>query len=221
MGIAYRPRLATIRPMESGNPTKPVIGLLGGVGAGKSTVAAELAALGCAVISGDALGHEVLREDEVKRFIACRWGADMLTPAGEVDRGAMAQRVFQQPEELAALTDVMYPRIRRRIEQAIALARADASVPAVVLDAAVMLEAGWDDLCTDLVFVQAPPQARAKRVHETRGWDERSWLSREKSQISLDRKRSRCQYILDNSSSVPHLRQQIRELFDRILHANR
>lgn len=208
--------------------SKPVIGLLGGVGAGKSTVAAALGELGCAVIDGDAIGHELLSDPAVIRQLRKRWGDRIFSTDNAtnsvtndatddaVDRKALAAIVFEDPHELDSLNAILHPRIRRRIEERIAAIGSDASIPAAVLDAAVLLEAGWDDLCTHLVFVDAPAPDRCRRTVKHRGWDRKMWQDRENSQISLDNKRNRCDYSV-NSSSVSRLHKRIRELFQSIV----
>jgi len=195
---------------------KPVIGLVGGIGAGKSTAAGEFAKLGCALIDADAIGRELLATPRVRDELGRRWGGRIFQPDGGVDRKSLGRIVFEDPDELEALNGIMWPLIRRRIEQQLARARGDSTVPAVVLDAAIMLEAGWDELCTHLLFVDAPERVRASRAAE-RGWHERTWRRREKSQISLDSKARRCYASVDNSSSVSHLRKQVRQVFNRIV----
>ncbi|MFB3892993.1 MAG: dephospho-CoA kinase [Phycisphaerae bacterium] len=195
-----------------------MIGLVGGIGAGKSTAAAEFVKLGCRLVDGDVIGHELLAAPEVRRLLRRRWGAGIFNPKGQVDRKALAAVVFGRPRELAALNRIMWPRIRRRMERIIARVRREPAVPAVVMDAAIMIDAGWDELCTHLVFVKAPGRQRAARTQENRGWDRRTWRGRENSQISLDRKQRRCYFTLDNSSSVSYLAEQVRGLFNRIVH---
>jgi dephospho-CoA kinase len=202
----------TSRPVES----KPVLGIVGGIGAGKSTAAAELVALGCVRVDGDAIGHELLGDREVLGEIRRRWPAGVVGPDGRVDREALARRVFADPAELEALNAILHPRIRRRMARRIAAARRDPAARGIVVDAAVLLEAGWDDLCTHLVFVSAPEERRLERVSAQRGWGRRTWMQREKSQISLDKKAAKCDYTIDNCSSVSRLREQIRQLFHRI-----
>jgi len=202
----------TTRPVES----KPVLGIVGGIGAGKSTAAAELAALGCVRVDGDAIGHELLGDREVLREIRRRWPAGVVGPDGRVDREALARRVFADPAELEALNAILHPRIRRRLAERIAAARRDPAARGIVVDAAVLLEAGWDEFCTHLVFVSAPEERRLERVSAQRGWGRRTWMQREKSQISLDKKAAKCDYTIDNRSSVSRLREQIRQLLHRI-----
>lgn len=203
--------------MSDESEGKPVIGLLGGVGSGKSTVAAELARLGCAVVDADAIGHEVLREPDIRESVRRRWGDEVIAPDGQVDRATLAERVFDDPEEMEELNRLLHPRIRERAGKYIEGAMRDASTPAVVLDAPVLLEAGWDDLCTVCVFVDAPAEQRRHRVAADRGWDEAAWHRREKMQIPLDKKARSCQYMLENSSSVSHLRKQAHGLFQKIV----
>jgi len=194
---------------------KPVIGLVGGVCAGKSTAAAEFAALGCAVIDADAIGYELLASPEVKELILARWGRRVITAAGEVDREVLGGIVFADRAELEALNEIMHDRMRGRIEARIAEAMGDPQIPAIVLDAAVMFEAGWDDMCTVVLFVSAPEQARRRRAAQ-RGWGEGTWQRRENSQISLDTKAADCYCELDNSSTVSRLRDQVHRVFRRI-----
>jgi dephospho-CoA kinase len=205
--------------VKRSNPKKPVIGLVGGVAAGKSTVAAEMARLGAKIIDGDRIGHQVLRDPAAKSAVRRRWGVGVFTCGGAVDRAALGQVVFGEPEELAALNRILHPRIRREIKRQIAAARKSPRVVAVVLDAAILFEAGWDDLCTAVVFVRAPALGRARRAAAQRGWDRSRWRKREISQISLDKKRRKSDYVIDNSSGVSRLRDQVRRLFLAIVQA--
>lgn len=193
----------------------PVIGLVGGIGSGKSAAAACMAELGAVVIDADAIGHDVLADAAVRAELMGRWGKQVLDPAGLIDRRVVAGIVFADPAELAFLNSLTHPHIARRIQERIAAIRAQGQAPAIVLDAAVVLEAGWDRQCTHLVYVHAPPAQRAGRV-QRRGWDEQAWRVRENSQISLDSKACRCEYSVDNSSSLSHLREQVHRIFRQI-----
>jgi len=134
-----------------------------------------------------------------------------------VDRGALGGIVFSDKRQLEALNRILHPLIRREIRGRIGLARRKKAVRAVVLDAAVMIEAGWDDMCTNLVFVRAPRRERMRRVLSRRRWDAPGFLRREKSQISLDTKKRKCYFVIDNSSSLARLREQVREIFSRLV----
>lgn len=201
---------------------KPVVGLIGGVGSGKSTVAAELVALGCAVIDADRIGHDLLADPAVQEQFRRLWGPKVFSPAGEIDRQAVGKIVFDDPAALASLNQIMHPRIRQRIIDLIDQFQGREGVPAIVLDAALLLETDWHELCSVLVYVSAPDQARQERVAQARGWDGRRWRQRENSQKALDIKAARADYIVDNSSSVSCLCEQVRSVFQRIIsQANR
>ena len=181
-----------------------VIGLLGGVGSGKSRVREALAARCSAeVIDADALGHQVLREPEVRRAIAERFGERVLDAEGWIRRGELAKIVFDDSqsgrEQLRWLESVTHPLISARMSEQLEAARA-AGKRCVVLDAPVLLKAGWDRFCDHLLFVDAPWERRRERV-SARGWSEEELRRREAAQESLEYKRSRCDTVIDNGGS--------------------
>jgi dephospho-CoA kinase len=133
-----------------------------------------------------------------------------------VDRQALARRVFGDDESLQALNGILHPPICRRLAGEIDAALRRREVAGVVLDAPVLLEAGCEDLCSHLVFVESDAGQRRRRVAEQRGWDGEEWRRREKSQISLDSKRARCNYVIENRSSVSRLQDQVRQVFQRM-----
>jgi dephospho-CoA kinase len=193
---------------------KPVIGIIGGVGAGKTVVAEEFEKLGCRRIDGDAIGHALLLGPAVRDRLGAEFGPEVFDKAGAVDRSALARIVFDDADRLADLNRILHPLIRERIVEQIRLA--DADTPAIVLDAAVLLEAGWDELCTCVVFVCADATQRGQRVRTSRGWDDAAWRGREKMQISLDKKRAGSDHVIDNRSSAACLPKQVRVIFELI-----
>ncbi|MCD6377983.1 MAG: dephospho-CoA kinase [Planctomycetes bacterium] len=198
--------------------TKPIIGLLGGIGAGKSTVAKEFEKLGCGRIDADAIGHELLKDPKVKEELKNRWGEKIFTPNGEVDRAALADIVFRSAEDIAALNKIMHPRIRQRMEQQIEAFLAKPNIPAIVIDAALLTETDWQELCNILIFVSAKDDLRYNRVKQSRGWDYDTWKARENLQNPLDIKASKAEYIIDNNLNESSLREQVRTIFRRIIH---
>jgi dephospho-CoA kinase len=191
---------------------KPVIGLIGGMGSGKSLAAAELAKYGAPIISGDKFGHEALRQPDIKKAVLRRWGSEILDSTGEVDRRKLGTIVFADERERKALEGLVFPWIERRIGEEIARAKADPSVSLVVLDAAIMLEAGWAGACDQLVYVDAPREQRLRRLAEERGWSAQEVDKREKSQWPLTEKQKRADWTLDNSGSAEKLARQVQEL---------
>jgi dephospho-CoA kinase len=195
---------------------RPVVGLLGGVGAGKSLVAAQFAKLGCAVIDADRMGHEVLREPAVRGAMAERFGPGILDAAGEVDRRRLGQIVFADRESLAALDAIMAPHLWPRVIQAMDAAR-QTNVPAVVLDAALILEKGLDKHCDVLVYIEAPLEFRQARAASAHGWKPSETTRREAAQVSLKIKQDRADYTIENRTSPDHTLEQVQAILSKIV----
>jgi dephospho-CoA kinase len=195
----------------------PVIGIVGGIGSGKSSVARWVAARHSDVklVSGDEIGHEVLTESAVRDAIRKRFGEPVFNADGQINRKTLGQVVFGSSREHQSarvdLERIVHPKIRETIAGKIANSAA-AGKRAVLLDAAILFEAGWNDLCRAVVFIDVPRDERIARLRETRGWDEGETERRESSQASLELKRSRSQFVVDNSRSVEAAGRQLEEL---------
>jgi len=193
----------------------PVIGLLGGIAAGKTTVARMFGDLGARVVSADPIGHAVLADPGVRDRIVARWGRGVLDPAGNVDRARLAHRAFGDPEELAALEAITHPAILVEMQRQIADAR-NAGVPAIVLDAPLLMEVQFDSLCDLLVFVDCPAEVRQARAVR-RGWDPAEIARRERRQQPLDAKRARSRFVIDGHAPLETTFQQVQELWQETL----
>ncbi len=200
-------------------PGLHVVGLLGGVASGKSLVARQLCELGAGALDGDAAGHEVLRWPEVEQRARARWGDGIFGADGHIHRPALAAIVFartpQGRRELEYLEQITHPQIatllRREIER---LAAEGFSV--AVLDAPVMLKAGWDRLCDRIVFVDVPDEVRRQRAKE-RGWSQEDFMAREAAQEPLQIKRDRADAVIDNSGSPAATRKQVERLWQSLV----
>jgi dephospho-CoA kinase len=195
-------------------PGPLVIGLIGGMGSGKSQVAAELARRGARVISGDQLGHEALREPEILSQVVKRWGPAVLDQDGRIDRKRLGAVVFADPHQRRALEALVFPWIGARMSEELTAAKGACGL--VVIDAAVMLEAGWDPNCDVIVYVHAPRSVRLKRLAEQRGWSEMEVNRRAQAQLSLTEKASRADFVLENSGDRKQLGTQIDELLRQL-----
>jgi dephospho-CoA kinase len=200
-----------------GNPTeKPLIGIIGGIASGKSTVAAEFAKLGCAVIDADAIVHELLREDAVRDEAVRIFGPGVLNACGEADRERLATIVFADARRLSALNGILHPRVLQRTTELIARYNGDSRIKAVVLDMPLLVEVGWADRCDRVVFVECDRKRRAERARRKGLLDDRDIEIRENSQISLDKKATLADIIVNNNSDFSALVRQINEIFSDI-----
>ncbi len=191
-----------------------ILGIVGGVASGKSAVARLLAAKGAVVLDADAQGHAVLREAEVIEAFQKRWGSEVLDDAGQIVRREVARRVFgDSPEaerERDFLNRVTHPRIRARLrEQLEDLQKGDVSL--AVIDAALLYETGWNELCHAVAFVAAPREVRLERAL-ARGWTAEQFAAREASQWPIAEKQSRARWVIENSGSLAELEPQIEKI---------
>jgi dephospho-CoA kinase len=181
-----------------------VIGIVGGIASGKTLVTDCFRRLGAEVIDADRIGHAVLDELEVRASLMRRWGESVCDESGRLDRKSIARIVFSPTvrgaEELAYLEQVTHPRIGLLMREMLDELALRTDVPAVVLDAPVLFEAGWDKYCDKIIFVEAPRSLRQQRARQ-RGWTEAEFAAREAAQESLDAKRNRADWVIDNSKS--------------------
>lgn len=150
-----------------------VLALVGPAGAGKSTIARACAAEGALVVDGDRIGHEVTDHDpEVRAALIAEYGSSVYTAAGTLDRAQVAARVFADPEALARLNALVHPRILTRFRAALADAARPNGPAYVVIDAALLLDWGFEAECDAVLAVLAPEAQQLARLTATRGWSE-------------------------------------------------
>ena len=196
---------------------KPVFGIAGGIGSGKSFVARLFGEMGCAVIDSDAQVRAAYRDPSVREALRAWWGDGVLLPDGEVNRQVIAARVFSDEAERRRLEGLIHPWVARARDREMDAAANDPQVVAYVWDTPLLFEAGLNGECDAIVFVDAPEDLRLRRVREARGWDEAELLRRQKSQWPLDNKRRISDYVLTNTADADDTRGQVREVLSRIL----
>lgn len=186
-----------------------VVGVVGGIACGKSLVSEFLAQKGAAIFPADQVGHQALEDPEIREKIVARWGVSVLDTDTSVSRPRLAQVVFSEGdgENLAFLNRLVHPWIEERWkrfrQQCVHQRR-----PWIVLDAALLLETGWQELCDEILFVETPRE-RQLAFAQSRDWTEEELLQREKRQFSLERKRAAATAMVKNDTTLEALRQQL------------
>ena len=214
--LAHRVR-STIRRGTEAAPRRPtVVGLAGGIGAGKSAVARLLAELGAVVVDSDAQAKAALDRPEVRDELVAWWGPRVLGAGGGIDRKQVAEIIFGDEEERRRLERLVHPLVRHRRDELVRRA-ARAGAPAVIVDAPLLFEAGIDAECDVVVFVDSPRGERARRVLESRGWDEAELSRRESAQWPIDQKRAKADEVVSNEGDEGALRRAVGEVWERIL----
>ena len=183
-----------------------VVGLAGGVGSGKSTVAALCRNLGARVLDADGIGHRVIDRPEVRARLVRTWGAGILR-GRRVDRARLAGAAFRSRAAARRLNRLVHPEILREIRRRIARCRG-----CVVLDAALLFEAGADRLCDLVVFVDAPRRLRLRRA-ASRGMEPAEAARRERFQQPVARKKRRADYVIDNAGPKSRTKNQVMRIF--------
>ena len=210
-----RRRRPPVTPRRPRGPWKhgsvPVLGLIGGIGAGKSRVAAELAKQGAVILDADQIGHALLDQRPARELVWQRFGQEVILPPSDsepeprINRKVLGAIVFEDRHARRDLESILHPRMRRTFEKAIARIERKRDAKAIVLDAAVLLEAGWNDLCDKVLFVDTPPEQRLSRLQNQRGWTESDLSAREQAQLALDQKRLEANSVVQNAGSEADL----------------
>ncbi|HHT9153690.1 MAG TPA: dephospho-CoA kinase [Candidatus Hypogeohydataceae bacterium YC40] len=189
-----------------------VIGIMGGVVSGKSTVAEMLGSLGAKVIDADRMAHELLEKPEVKEKVLERWGKGILDTEGRIDRAKLADIVFSDGKALKELTGLLHPPLLETIRKE---AERNESRP-LVLDAALLLETGLDEVCDLLVFVETGQELKEERAR-LRGWPRGEVQKREGFQSPESQKRKKAHFVVNNDSSKEETFRQLKDFWNKFI----
>ena len=172
------------------------------------------------IIDADRIGHEVLDFPEIQEKIREQFGSTVFNDQGNVDRSELASLVFGesklQQTSLKQLESIVHPVIHRRLEQEIESARSLHQVDAILIDAAVIVEAGWKELCDQIVYIDCPFEQRQKRVTQNRGWLETELTKREKHQLPLSEKRKLADGVIQNGQDLESAGLELSKFIDSI-----
>jgi len=195
---------------------KPVIGILGGICSGKSTVAGEFGKLGCKVIDVDKIAHELISRPDIRERIVAVFGQSILNSSGKINRRKLAEVVFSDNARLLLLNKIVHPAVFQSVKQLIEQWRREEQVKAIVLDMPLLAESGWESRCDRLVFVRCSLRLREKRAEE-KGFSKGEVKIRENFQNFLDSKERIADNIVDNNSSFSVLIKQVADVFSCIM----
>jgi dephospho-CoA kinase len=191
-----------------------VIGLTGGIASGKSTVTQFFRDHDIPVIDADVLGHRTYDPGtETFDAVVATFGQDVVAEDGTIDRKVLGGKVFGKPDELKRLTDIVWPGIRKLATEKIAEFET-AGNDLVVLEAAVLFEAGWEDLTDEIWVVTVAPEEAIRRLKERNGMEEEAARARIDSQLSNDERTARADVIIENNGSLEDLQRTIQREWD-------
>jgi dephospho-CoA kinase len=211
----HRSAFSVHRSSSGSSTRKPVIGLSGGIGSGKSFVADRFRELGCLVIDSDQQVRTAYDDPQVRGILKEWWGDSVFRPNGEIDRSAVAVRIFGNQKDRDRLEGLLHPIVNQARERAMAEATNNPQIVAFVWDTPLLFESGLNRQCDAVVFVDTPQDLRMRRLRENRGWDAAEVAAREKLQWPLDKKREIADYIVVNTADADSIRSQVREILSR------
>ena len=190
-----------------------VIGITGGIGTGKSEVSRILQELGAVVISADQLGHEAYRPPtETWRRVVDAFGDNVMSSSGEIDRQRLGALVFSDPKARAILDSIVRPEISRLVSQRIQELKGE-ETDTIVLEAALLIEAGWDTLVDEVWVTHAPRETVVERLKARNHLSEVGIENRIAAQFPFEERAKHGQIIIENSASLKELQDRVRKLW--------
>ncbi len=193
-----------------------LVGLTGGIGSGKSTVAARLAERGVPVVDADRIAREIVEPGEpALEDLVAHFGERILTDDGRLDRAGLAAIAFADEEQRAALNAITHPRIGQRITARLEQLEAE-GVELVVLDHPLLLEGDPTGRVDTIVVVLAPEELRVRRLVEQRGLDEDDVRARMRAQVDDEARRAAADHVIDNDGGLETLRARTDEVLERL-----
>ena len=194
-----------------------VIGLAGGIGSGKSSVSGMLKNLGAIIIDADKLGHEVyLPGTEGLREVVLEFGEDILSSNGEIDRRILGNKVFGSPESMAKLNAIVWPRIKNKVTELIE-ENSQLGTEVLVLDAAVLIEAGWTSVVDEVCVVTAPVDQIISRLESRNCITEEQAMSRINSQMTTEQRVEYADIVIENNDSLDELMSSVQHIWNKTL----
>ncbi|GEN32631.1 dephospho-CoA kinase [Aneurinibacillus danicus] len=198
-----------------------VIGLTGGIACGKSTVSRMLAERGARIIDADIIAREVVRPgEEAWSLIVERFGRDILLANEELDRVKLGAIVFADEQARLDLNAIVHPAVRARMRQLMKEAREE-SIALIVMDIPLLYESKLEYMVEKVVVVYCTAEQQLKRLMERNGYDEEEAMRRIASQMSIEEKKSRADYVIDNSGTFTETEEQVDELVGKLLDKGR
>ncbi len=193
------------------------VGLTGGLACGKSFVGGALAALGCFVIQADELGHAVLAPGgEAYQAVIDEFGKGILANSGEIDRRALAARVFGAPDRLARLNSLVHPPVVRREEELINAFAAREPHGIAVVEAAILIETGSYQRFDRIILVTCTEEQQIERAMRRDGAVDADVRARIRRQMPLDQKRNFADFVIDTSGEKQGTLRQTRAVYEAL-----
>ncbi len=190
-----------------------VLGLTGSIGSGKSTVARMFQELGAEIIDADKVGHSLLEEKKVRESIVKNFGSSILNKEGKIERRKLGSIVFRDKKRLEELNSIIHPLIFSEIKRKIIFSEARI----IIIDAAILLEAGGDSLVDKVLVVNASYETRRKRIRESSLLSSNEVEGIIEAQFTQDEKIQRADFLIENEKSIEESKRQVERVWSKLV----
>ncbi len=191
-----------------------ILGLTGGIGSGKSTVSRFLTELGAVILDADKVGHDALEDTGIRQKIVSAFGQQVLAPNGNIDRKKLGELVFGDAKSLAKLNQIMHPMMYQIVKVQLKEYRQQ-EVNVVVLEAPLLIEAGWTPLVDEVWVTAASEDTVIKRLQERAGLSEAESSARIRSQLSSTERARFADVVIDTDCSLDELKMKVEKLWQK------
>ncbi len=197
------------------------IGLTGGIGSGKSTVAEILAGFGAPILDADKIAHTTYAPGgPAYDAVVAAFGGQIVAPDRTIDRKQLGSIVFGKPEQLKKLTSIVWPATYEAIRRKVAELRASGAKLPIVVEAAILIEANWQPLFDEIWLVRAPREQVVARIERQRGLKPAETEARIRAQLSDEQRAKHASLVIDNNGSLDELRELLKSVWSDALKRN-
>jgi dephospho-CoA kinase len=196
---------------------KPLVGVTGIIGSGKSTVAKQFEKLENIVFNSDESAREITRESETLQEIQQQYGVAILNSSGQLDREKMAQLVFQNPAQLKKLNQIIHPRVREKMWEFVEKGQNNSSVNLILVDSPLIYETDLHRYLDFIIVVAAPEETCIERVKKRNNLSRVKIMERISQQIPLEEKIKKADFVIYNEKKVTDLTEQVENIYQNIL----
>ena len=194
-----------------------IIGITGSFGTGKTTAAKVFKALGAVVLDADSMAHEALKKNTTSyKEVVKVFGRSILDGDGRINRAKLAGLAFHNKRNLRKLCDIIHPIVVKKIKRSVIAISNSGNVPAVVIDAPLLIEAGLHEITDYLIVVKTSRATQVKRAMKKTHLSSNEVMKRIRNQISLSKKVRMADYIIDNEGSKNSMKKTIKKIWEGI-----